>query len=155
MVSSVLRWIAVLPASVIAYIATYTVFFHLANWNLGLLNHIPTLIPANAITTIQLFFPPAAAGFAGGVALIVSGAAVAPKFRTATALVLLIANVVFLTGAITLYLIGVSSDRPLAVVAVEFLGSLSGVGFAFAVVARKLGWQPTAPVSNVWQSGAT
>lgn len=155
MVSSALRWIALLPASVIAYIATDTAFFYLANWNLRLLNHIPTLIPSDAITAVQLLFPPAASSFAGGVALIVSGAAVAPKFRTATALVLLIANVVFLTGAIVLHLVGVPTDRPLAVVVVGFLGGLSGAGVAYAVVAKKLGWQPTAPISNVWQSGAT
>lgn len=152
--SSALRWVALLPASVIAYIATYTVFFYLANWNLGLLNRMPTLIPSEAITAVQLLFPPAAGGFAGGVALIVSGAVVAPKFRTAAALVLLIANVVFLTVYIGLYLLGVSLEqRPLGVVIVEFLGSLSGVGAAFAVVARTLRWEPIAPVSHIWRSG--
>lgn len=150
MLNSTLRWIAILPASIVVYIATYTVFFHLANWNLGLLSHVPTLIPSDAITTLQLLFPPAAAGFSGGAALIIVGAAVAPKFRTATALVLLIANILFLTGYIALYLAGASTDRPLLVVIVEFVGSLSGVGVAFAMIANKLGWQPTAPISNLW-----
>ena len=146
---------ALFPGSVLAYIATYTVFFYLATWNLGLLSRIPTILPSDAIAAVQLFFPPAAAGFAGGIALIVSGAAAAPKFRTATALVLLIANVVFVTAYIALYLVGAFPDRPLGEVVAEFLGNLFGVGVAFAVVAKKLGWQPTAPISYIWRPGAT
>ena len=140
MVISVLRWIAVLPAGVIAFILAYTVIFHLAGWNLGLLDRIPALLPVDAINVLQVLFPPAVAGFAGGAALIGSGAIVAPRFKTASAVVLVIANVVFLTGYVGLYLLSLSSDRPLAVVIVEYLGSLMGVGIGFAVVAKKYGW---------------
>jgi hypothetical protein len=38
---SVLRWLALIPIAIIAYILAYTVFFYLSRWNLRLITSSP------------------------------------------------------------------------------------------------------------------
>lgn len=148
----VLRWILFLPASAVGYIVAHTLFFHLSSWNLGLLSHIPNALPDDVIKFLQSSLPLICAGGAGGVSLIVIGAAVAPRFRTAVSMALLILNTCLFSLYAGSYFLGLlAEERPLAAVVSEYVGAVAGIVATFSLVIRRVGWEADAPISRLWR----
>jgi len=133
------RWMLILPAAIIAYILAYTIFFHIAGWNLGYVISNPEPIV------------PLPAGIAGAAAFLMVGASVAPAHRGITALILLIVQVAFVSLYLGFYVSGLFQNRPPFAVGLEFAGNLLGVGAGFYLVFRAFGWQGTGPVSRLWR----
>jgi len=148
---TILRWVTFFPASVAGYIVAYTFFFHIASWNLGLLSHIPTVLPDGVISFMQSTLPTILASMGGGIVLVMLGAAVAPRYRTAVSLALLILNTCVFSLYAGAYLIGLLVDRPFAEVISEFAGGLVGTVAAFYIVVRRVGWDSNAPISHIWR----
>lgn len=147
----ILRWILFLPASIVGNIVADSLFFDLSSWNLGLLSYIPNVLPSSVINFLQSSLPIVFGGCASGIALIVIGAAVAPRFRAKVSLALLVINTCvasLITGANLFGLLEVQS--PFAAVS-EFIGVMVGTVGSFYLVVRRVGWEPNAPISRLWQ----
>ncbi len=151
----ILRWILFFPASVVGNIVADSLFFHLSSWNAGLLSYIPTLIPASAINFLQSSLPIICGAAAGGIAQIVIGAAVAPRFRAKVSLVLLVLSTCFFALATSANLVGLrpySFQEPAVGAVLWFVGAMLGIVGAFYVVVRRVGWESNAPISRLWRS---
>ncbi|SRR5216683_7024320 len=149
----ILRWILFLPASVLGNIAADSLCFNLSSWNLGHLALFPTVLPVSLINFLQSSLPIVFGGFAGGTALIVIGAAVAPRFRTAVSLALLVLNTCVFSLVIGASLLGLpGGERPLAPIILEFVGTMAGIVSTFYFVARRVGWESNAPISRLWRA---
>lgn len=147
----ILRWILLLPASIVSNIVADSLFFDLSSWNLGLLSHIPNILPASVISFLQSSLPLVFGGCAGGVAFIAIGAAVAPRFRTKISMGLLVINTCvasLIAGANLFGLMEIQS--PLAVIS-EFIGVMAGTAGSFYLVVQRVGWESNAPISRLWR----
>lgn len=137
--ANAVRWVLLFPAAVVGYIIGYSVFFHLAGWNLR-------IVLSNPGPVVPLF-----AGAAGAVAFVLVGASAAPKHRGVVALVLLITQVVFLSLYVALYASGSFGNRAPLAVGLEFAGNAIGVTAGFYLVFRAFGWHGTGPISRLWR----
>lgn len=137
----VVRWIFVIPGAVISFIVAFTVVY----WVTTLILMF-TSVPEELVR----IYP---AGVAGGAGFVLGGVWIAPTYRGATSLVLLILNVAFGTAFLVFFMIGLLGDaepRPTWHVVTEYVGTLVGSGFALYLVISQLGWDRDTEMSEVW-----